>query len=62
MKKRVKPQDIGKPSEKLTSLDKEDFKPLTAPFLVCTTSAIAIGRLPSKSGGLYHEDPGRRRA
>jgi Fe-S oxidoreductase len=31
-KNRVKPEDIGKPSEKLTALEKEDFKPLPAPF------------------------------
>ncbi len=30
--KRIKIEDISKPSEKLVSLDKEDFKPLPAPF------------------------------
>ena len=30
--KRVKIEDISKPSEKLSELNKEDFKPLPAPF------------------------------
>ena len=31
-KRRVKVEDISKPSEKLSELNKEDFKPLPAPF------------------------------
>ena len=32
MKKRIKIEDISKPSEKLSELRKEDFKPLPPPF------------------------------
>ena len=32
MKKRIKVEDISKPSTKLTELRKKDFKPLPPPF------------------------------
>ena len=54
MNKRIKVEDISKPSPTLTQLRKEDFKPLPAPF--DKPEATPIGQARADIGNLFRHE------